>query len=98
MKEKNLYPDAQVHFVSPLKRCIETANIIYPDAKPIIIKDFSECDFGDWEGKTGEELKDNTEFQKWVSGGENATPPVSYTHLAFSCFFCFNHFNYNSVS
>ena len=88
MKEKNLYPDAQVHFVSPLKRCIETAKIIYPDAKPIIIKDFSECDFGDWEGKTGEELKDNTEFQKWVSGGENATPPNGESGVDFQIRTC----------
>lgn len=69
-----IYPGAAVLFTSPLKRCVETANIIYPDLKPIVIDQLAECDFGDWEGKTADELKDNPDFQKWLAGEKGSKP------------------------
>ena len=76
LKANNPYPEAQVYFSSPLKRCTETLKILYPEAKPIIINDFRECDFGDWEGKTAKEIaaKDK-EFSEWVASGKAVTPP-----------------------
>ena len=31
--KNRLYPDADTVWVSPMKRCVETAKIIYPDSK-----------------------------------------------------------------
>ena len=69
------YPDAGFVFSSPMKRCLETCTLIYPQKKPVIIEDFCEMDFGFFEGKNYGELKDNPEYQKWLeSGGENPFP------------------------
>lgn len=77
---KGKYPGADFVFSSPMKRCLETCNLIYdskknPKEKPIIIEDFCETDFGDFEGKNFGELKDNSEYKKWLeSGGELPFP------------------------
>lgn len=72
---KYIYPGTQVVFTSPLKRCTETARIIYPQQTPLIIDQLSECNFGEWENKTAEELKDNPDFEKWLAGQTDVKPP-----------------------
>lgn len=71
------YPQADAYFVSPLKRCVQTMKILYPQAKPILIDDFRECSFGEWEGKTAKEIAAaDPAFAKWISGqGKEVTPP-----------------------
>ena len=62
-------------FTSPMKRCIETADILFPDKKKIIIDDFRECDFGDFEGYNYQELNGNADYQRWIdSNGQIAFP------------------------
>lgn len=73
--ETMCYPEADIVFVSPMKRCIMTADYIYPNQEKIICEAFREMDFGSFEGKTYEELKDNPVYIKWIeSGGELAFP------------------------
>lgn len=64
--KKRHYPKADFVFVSPMKRCVETAEIIYPDKKYIICDDFRELDFGIFEGKNYNELKNDPDYQKWI--------------------------------
>ena len=78
------YPGTQVVFTSPLKRCVETANILYPQQKPIIIDQLSECNFGEWEGKTADELKDEPDFEKWLSGSPDVKPPRGESNADFT--------------
>lgn len=69
------YPPVDVLAVSPLKRCIQTGAILYPKQEPVICPLLREMDFGEYEGKTYEELKDEKEYQRWLaSGGEGAFP------------------------
>lgn len=56
-------------FVSPLLRCKMTASILFPKAKQIIISEFRERDFGDFEGKNAEDLKDYETYSDWVLAG-----------------------------
>ena len=59
--------DADIVFVSPMKRCVETAKLIFTDLNEFItIQEWSEIDFGDFEGKNYLELKDNEDYQKWI--------------------------------
>ncbi len=58
------YPKAEVVFSSPMKRCVQTANIIY--GKYSIIEDLKEIDFGDFENKNYKELEDNADYQNWI--------------------------------
>ena len=71
------YPYAQVVFTSPLKRCTETCQILYPDLSPLAIANLRECSFGEWEGKTAEELRDDPEFEKWIRDYDTDQRPVT---------------------
>lgn len=74
-KEQNLYPKAAYLFASPMKRCVETAEILYPAQKPIVFPEWEEMDFGRFEYKNYEELKDDPAYQQWIdSGGMTAFP------------------------
>ena len=82
--ERYIYPGTQVVFTSPLKRCTETAAILYPDQKAIVIDELRECDFGLWEGKTADELKNDPEFEKWLAGERGAKPPKGESGAEFN--------------
>jgi len=62
LAEKYEYPAAEAYFVSPMKRCIETLDIIYPEANGIAIDGLRECDFGAFEGMTAAELQQSRLF------------------------------------
>ena len=74
-QKRENYPPVQQVIASPMKRCIQTAELIYPKnqiTQEVLLK---ECDFGIFEGKTYEELKDKAEYQAWLnSGGTIAFP------------------------
>lgn len=78
-----LYPGAAAYFISPMKRCRQTFEIIYPTAKPIEIDAFRECDFGEFEGLTAEELKDSEDFAVWLASGGQTAPPGGESGEAF---------------
>lgn len=63
------YPRADFIYCSPMRRCLETAEILYPDGEPIVVPDFRECDFGRYEGKNYAELKEDAPYLKWVESG-----------------------------
>lgn len=78
------YPGATVLFTSPLKRCTETCKILYPELTPLVIANLSECNFGEWEGKTADELKDEPDFQKWLAGDASVKPPRGESNADFT--------------
>lgn len=84
LDKKYRYPYAPVLFSSPLKRCLETCEIIYPESKPIIVDELSEINFGLWEGKTAEELKTDADFNKWLSGDSSVKPPQGESSADFT--------------
>lgn len=67
--EEHFYPEAEHVFVSPMRRCVQTARMLYPDMPLHIIEELSECDFGDFENKNYLELSGNPDYQKWVDSG-----------------------------
>lgn len=69
------YEPISAVYTSEKKRCIQTANLIYPSVKKITVSDINECDFGDFEGKTYEELKNNNFYQEYISSGGKKSPP-----------------------
>lgn len=75
LRERYEYPRAEVFFSSPLLRCLQSINILYPDAKPVVIKELAECDFGEFERKSAAELEDREDFRRWISGSGNSAPP-----------------------
>ncbi len=63
------YPICDLVICSPLKRCIQTAEIIYPDHDIKIYNDLRECNFGDFENKNYTELSENPYYQEWIDSG-----------------------------
>ena len=61
------YPYCTALFTSPLKRCKDTCEILYPNLKPIVLDGFIECSFGEWEGLTADDLKGDEDFEKWLA-------------------------------
>ena len=72
-KRAGQYPEVDALYVSPMKRCLETANILYPRQKRQIIPQWSEMDFGAFEGKNYQELSGDARYQAWIDS--NGTLP-----------------------
>lgn len=67
LRENFVYPWPEKLYVSPLKRTVSTAQIIYPDHDYTLVSDLRECNFGEFEGKTFDELMNRDEnFVKWL--------------------------------
>ena len=85
--EKGTYPDVDRVYVSPMKRCIQTAQMIYPGKTPRVVERLSECDFGLFENKNYQELstcKDTCEqYQVWIDSGGTDTFPQGESREAF---------------
>lgn len=64
-----LYPTADVLFSGPMKRCLETAGILYQRQTPIVIPEWTEMDFGTFEGHNYQELSKNPSYQRWIDSG-----------------------------
>lgn len=77
------YPKVKAVFSSPLKRCTETCRILFPDNHPLVIANLSECNFGEWEGKTADELKTDETFQRWLAGDTAVKPPRGESNTDF---------------
>lgn len=84
LKDNYGYPPADYIFTSPLKRCTQTAEIIYPNFPTAVIDELKECNFGEFEGKTADELADIPEYKEWLQGGKDACPPNGESNSSFA--------------
>jgi Fructose-2,6-bisphosphatase len=87
------YPKVDYILCSPMKRCLETADIIYADANKLNYKEMEllkEIDFGKFENKTYEELRENKDYCLWLNSmGENGSTGESKTEFINRCVFGF---------
>ena len=68
-------PEIDCLYVSPMKRCRETADILFPHMQQIVIEDFRECDFGMFEYKNYIELSGKEEYQRFIdTNGKSGFP------------------------
>lgn len=80
----NQYPMVEEVFTSPLKRCVQTASIIYPAFNPIIEPGFCECNFGDFENKNYQDLYGNESYQKWIDSNGSIPFPNGESRQEFN--------------
>ena len=74
-KKLLLFPDIDLLFTSPMKRCVQTAKMLYPKLPPVPVKEWEEMDFGAFEGKNYIELQGDERYQAWIdSNGELPFP------------------------
>ena len=72
-KKLQLFPNIDFLFTSPMKRCVQTAEILYPGLQLVQIKEWEEMDFGAFEGKNYMELQEDKRYQAWIDS--NGTLP-----------------------
>ena len=79
------YPNAIYLFISPALRCLNTAKLIYPRLYPkrIVVEELNEMDFGIFEGKNFEDMKNLSEYRSWVEGGCTGQIPGGESRDAF---------------
>lgn len=83
IKKEHPYPEVDAVFVSPLKRAMESADIMYPKNNKIVIDNFIEYSFGEFEELTADDLKDNEDFKNWLHGDMYARPPFGESNAEF---------------
>lgn len=67
-RKKNVYHSfiTELVFTSSMKRCVETAKLIFPKASIYQEERLIECNFGIFEYKNYQELNGNKEYQAWI--------------------------------
>lgn len=84
MREELIYPPVDAVFTSPLKRCTDTAAILYPENTPLVIEGLIEYNFGEFENKTAEQLEKYEEFPRWLAGEKGVKPPYGESNEDFT--------------
>jgi alpha-ribazole phosphatase len=62
-------PHPNIVYTSDMKRTTQTASILFPEIPQCPIAAFREMDFGVFEGKNFEDLKDDPDYRRWVDSG-----------------------------
>ena len=75
-------------YVTPMCRTAQTAQILFPDAKQIPVYELREMNFGVFEGKNHDEMKDDPIYQAWVESEWMTLCPGGETRDAFTARTC----------
>jgi len=68
LKNAYEYPNVGRVYASPMKRCLETARLLYPEIAPVAVEGLWEYRFGPLEGRTPQELAGEEDYRKWIEG------------------------------
>lgn len=77
------YPDVDCLFVSPMRRCIQTAEILYAEKPTFPIAEWTEMDFGVFEGRNYIELRDDRRYQAWIDSNGTLSFPEGESRESF---------------
>ncbi|MCD7745553.1 MAG: cobalt-precorrin-5B (C(1))-methyltransferase CbiD [Lachnospiraceae bacterium] len=82
------YAQPDIVFASPLRRCVQTAELLFPDADIRLVPDLRECEFGEFEYKNYEELNGDPRYQSWIDSGGMLAFPGGESRETFSARCC----------
>lgn len=89
-KQEAQYPPSTRFFTSPLMRCRQTLATLYPECRPTVVDGLAECDFGVWDGRSADDLRQDEEFGRWLSGERQDIPggetTVDFQHRVMAAF------------
>lgn len=74
LREAGGYPSAGRFFTSPLTRCRQTLEVLYPGCRQEVVEGLAECDFGRWEGRSAASLQQDASFRDWIAGKQAEIP------------------------
>ena len=78
------YPEVDGVFASPLTRCRQTAELLYPSIPIKLADGLRECDFGAFENKNYAELNGSADYQAWIDSGGEMPFPGGESRTAFA--------------
>lgn len=84
LKQEQEYPGVGKLYASPLKRCVQTAGLLYPDMPIHTVEGIREFDFGAYENRTIAELKEDKDFVRWMEAGATQAPKGGEDPAEFS--------------
>lgn len=70
-----MYPSVHRVYSSPLRRCTETADILFPYNELKTVDDLRELDLGEFENKSVDQLINRQDYKDWIKGGKGTRPP-----------------------
>ncbi len=83
---EGIYPPVAAVYSSPLRRCLQTGILIYPESTAIPVPNLSEYNFGKFEGRSGVELEEDPEYKAWIAG--KAAAPEGEDNKEFAVRVC----------
>lgn len=68
MRRKRKYVPAEIRglYASPMKRCVRTAQLLFPGKEAVLDREIRECDFGEFEYRNYQELAGNADYQRFI--------------------------------
>ena len=75
-------------YVSPALRAKETAAILFPEARQIVVPELREMDFGEFEGRSWREMERDKAYRAWVDGNCEGQCPGGENRADFSARIC----------
>ena len=82
-KKETLHLNVEQVYTSPLCRCRQTADILFPKTPLEIEENLRETDFGDFEYLTYEDLKEKAAYRAWIDSMGMGPVPNGESGLAF---------------
>ena len=78
------YPMAEKVYISPMLRCRQTAELLFPGAELIAVEGLQEMDFGHFEGRSYLDMAEDAEYQAWLDSNCEAPIPGGETKADFT--------------
>ena len=75
-------------YVSPAKRAVETAEILFPSSKLVEVPGLWEMNFGAFEGRGWREMERDPAYRAWVEGGCEGRCPGGEDRREFTARVC----------
>lgn len=88
VRQMGAFPGIACVFASPMRRASQTAAILFPNAEQVVYDDLREMDFGDFEGRSADEMETDEAYRKWVDGGCLGACPNGESTAEFSSRIC----------
>ena len=58
----------QAVYITALKRTRQTAEILFPKARLVVVPDLGEMNFGAFEGRSAQDMENDLDYRAWVDG------------------------------
>lgn len=82
-RTRRCYPVPEHVVTSPMKRCRETASLLFPGIDSEVEEGLRECDFGSFEYKNYQELNGDPYYQRWLDSGGTLPFPGGESQQSF---------------